>query len=216
MPSPLVSLMSLDRAPRQILRRAVADDSNGRVTLSRSVEISEINSLPRTEHELASAHRKRHVVPRQYRFDVRVGVSLGVMELGITRDQLCEMCDEVVLHIGVGVLIHEDARCRVQCRYHADPVGHPRACDRRTHARGDVRRADLCLCRDVQRLVMNGHVRSPLSTMRPRGAPSRYLSGMRTRSAARADAIARLRTGADPATAALDADVLLAFALGVS
>ena len=39
---------------------------------------------------------------------------------------------------------------------------------------------------------------------------------MRTYAAARAEAIARLRDGADPATAALDADVLLAFALGVS
>src|SRR4051812_31196932 len=39
---------------------------------------------------------------------------------------------------------------------------------------------------------------------------------MRTWSAARADAAARLRIGADPDTAALDADVLLAFALGVS
>ena len=39
---------------------------------------------------------------------------------------------------------------------------------------------------------------------------------MRTWGAARESAIARLRAGADPATAVLDADVLLAFALGVS
>jgi len=39
---------------------------------------------------------------------------------------------------------------------------------------------------------------------------------MRTYAAARAEAIARLREGADAATAALDADVLLAFALGAS
>lgn len=39
---------------------------------------------------------------------------------------------------------------------------------------------------------------------------------MPTWSAARLDAIERLRGGADPATAVLDADVLLAFALGVS
>ena len=39
---------------------------------------------------------------------------------------------------------------------------------------------------------------------------------MRTYAAARAEAIARLREGPDAATAALDADVLLAFALGAS
>ena len=39
---------------------------------------------------------------------------------------------------------------------------------------------------------------------------------MRTWGAARAGAIARLRGGADPSTAALDADVLLAFALAVT
>jgi release factor glutamine methyltransferase len=39
---------------------------------------------------------------------------------------------------------------------------------------------------------------------------------MRTWGDARRDAIARLRGGADPATAALDADLLLAFALGVT
>ena len=39
---------------------------------------------------------------------------------------------------------------------------------------------------------------------------------MRTWGEAREEAIARLRAGADPATAALDADVLLAFVLGVT
>src|SRR5436190_23687564 len=39
---------------------------------------------------------------------------------------------------------------------------------------------------------------------------------MRTWAAARSAAIERLRGGADPSTAALDADVLLAFALGVT
>ena len=140
-----------------MVRRLIADDSNGRVTLARSVVIGEEDPLPGTKNELAVTHRKRYVVPCQHGFYVRVGISLLVPEFVVARYELSELSDQISLHIRVCVLVDEHARGRVEHRDDADAAGDLRARHRRAHARGDVGRRDLCLGRDVQGLVVNGH-----------------------------------------------------------
>src|SRR5213593_724106 len=113
------------------------------------------------------------------------------------------MGDEVPLNIGVSLLVHEHARGRVQHRDDADPVPDLGACDDGAHFVGDRDSRELRRGADREALVMNGHARQDTSPVRTWGEE-------------RAAAARRLRAGADPATAALDADVLLAFAVGAT
>src|SRR6476661_288318 len=180
-----------------MVRRSVADDSNGGVTLAGSIELREVDALPLAEYELGIAHRDRHIVAGQHRFDVRVRISLRVAELFLTRHELSEMREQIALHIRVGVLVHEDPRGRVRARDDADPVADLRARDRRTDARRDVGGRDRLLGRDRESFVVDGHARPAFSAhMR---TPT-ILPAMRTWGEARAAAIARLGAGADPST----------------
>src|SRR5439155_18315726 len=103
--------------------------------------------------------------------------------------------------------VYEHSGGRVLYGDDADPVHHLRTLDRGSHTRGDVDGRDLRPRLDGECLVMDRHVRADDRV------PIRF-APMRTWGEARSWAIARLVTGADPATAALDADVLLAFTLG--
>ena len=103
------------------------------MTFARPVVVREVNALPRSEHELTIAHRERDIVPREHGFDVRVGIPFCVTELLIAGHELSEMRDEISLHIGVGVLVHEHSRGRMKHRDDADALGHLRSCDRGTH-----------------------------------------------------------------------------------
>ena len=87
MPSPLCRR----EAARWMLSRGVADDGYGRVALTRSVVVGDVDPLPCAEHQLAIAHRQRHIVPRQHTFDVRVRISLGMTELFLARHELSEV-----------------------------------------------------------------------------------------------------------------------------
>src|SRR5436190_2064481 len=66
-----------------MVRRSVADDSYGRAPLTWSVELGEVNALPRAEHELAFVYRERHIVTDEHRFDVRAVTSTVVSRLSV-------------------------------------------------------------------------------------------------------------------------------------
>jgi release factor glutamine methyltransferase len=202
-----------------MVRRLFADDSNGGMTFAWPVEVREVDALPGTEYELAIAHRETHIVPCQHGFDVRVGISLGVMEVLVERHELSELRDQVALHIGVGILVHEDTSGCMEHPDDAQAVFDLRTRDRRAHASRDVDRCDLCLGRDLKTFV----VKQPASLLVRQSADGRQSPpadgagrdniAVPTWGQARAAAIERLRTAADPGTATLDVDVLLAFAL---
>src|SRR2546428_8742693 len=90
-----------------MVRRSVADDSYGRGPFARSIELGEVETLPRAELDLTVANRERHAVPDKDRFDVRGTISFGVRIFRIARDRSLEGSEEVFLHIGVGVLVYE-------------------------------------------------------------------------------------------------------------
>src|SRR6266516_3125554 len=121
-----------------MVRRSVADDSYGRGALSWSIELSEVNALPCAEHELAFMYRKRHIVTDEHRFDVRRGISFGMTVVAVLRNELCELVQQITLHVRVGILVHEDRRGGVRDVYHAYTFAHFRSCDRRSHARRHV------------------------------------------------------------------------------
>src|SRR6266571_2822133 len=87
MPSPLVAA----DGGGGMVRRLVADDSDRDVTIARSVVLREVDALPCAEQELAGMYREAYVVAGQHGFDVRVGISLSVVELLFARHELSEV-----------------------------------------------------------------------------------------------------------------------------
>src|SRR5206468_5678270 len=123
-----------------MVRRSVADDSYGRGPFARSIELGEVETLPRAELDLTVAYWKRHAVADEDRFDVRGTISFGVRVLRIARDHSLECSEQVFLHIGVGVLVHEDRGGRVGDAHGDKSVTYLRARDRCLHARCDIER----------------------------------------------------------------------------
>src|SRR5687768_17182346 len=119
---------------QEMVRRSVADDSYGRASLARSIELREVHALPRAEHELALVYRKRHVVTNEDRFDVRGGISFRMTVVTVLRNDLSELNQQITLHIRVRVLVHEYRRGGVRNIYHTDTFAHLRPRDRGAHA----------------------------------------------------------------------------------
>src|SRR5712692_3181593 len=139
-----------------MVRLSVAEDGYEGVTLAWSVVVRDIDALPRAERELAVAHREAHIVSGQHGFDVRVGVSLGMLELFLARHELSKLREQVVLHRGIRVLIYEHARGGVEHRDDADAVLHLRSRHRGAHASRDIDGAHLRRRADLEALVMSG------------------------------------------------------------
>ncbi len=74
-----------------MVRRSVADDSYGRASLTRSVELREVHALPCAEVERAFVYRKRHTAAHEDAFDVRRGISLRMTEVAVLRNELREL-----------------------------------------------------------------------------------------------------------------------------
>src|SRR6266511_4300261 len=140
-----------------MVRRSVADDSYGRGPFTRSIELGEVETLPRAEFDLTVAYRERHAVADEDRFDVRGTISFGVRVLRIARDHSLECSEQVFLHIGIGVLVHEDRRGRVRDADGDDSVTYFRARDRRLHARRDIDRLLAFGRLDRDLFVPDGH-----------------------------------------------------------
>src|SRR5438093_9662451 len=121
-----------------MVRRLVADDSYGRVPFSRTIELREVDPLPRTEHELAVAHGERHGASDDDGFHVSWAVSLGVGVPRVARHRALERREHVRLHIRVSVLVHEHRGGRVRDRDRADPVTDLRSRHRSLYSRRDV------------------------------------------------------------------------------
>src|SRR5688500_4045098 len=102
-----------------MVRRSVADDSYGRASLTRSIELREVHALPRAEHELAFVYRKRHIVTNEHGFDVRRRISFRMTVVTVLRNHARELEQQITLHIGVGVLVDKYRRGRVRNVYHA-------------------------------------------------------------------------------------------------
>src|SRR6266850_2449371 len=96
-----------------MVRRSVADDSYGRVPFAWAIELCEVHALPCAQCDRTVADREGHAVADEDRFDVCGAVSFRVFVLRIARDRSLERCEEVPLHIGIRVLVHEDRRGRV-------------------------------------------------------------------------------------------------------
>ena len=146
-----------------MVRRSVADDSYGRGPFARSIELGEVETLPRAEPDLTVAYRKRHAVADEDRFDVRGTISFGVRVLRIARDHSLECGEQVFLHIGIGVLVYEDRRGRVPDADGDKSVTYLRARNRRLHARRDVDGLLALRARHRDLLVPDGHPDLPVA-----------------------------------------------------
>src|ERR1700687_5815170 len=118
-----------------MVRRSVADDSYGRASLAWPIELGEVNALPRSEIQLAVSYRKRHIVTDEHRFDVCRGITFRMTVIAVLRHERSELMQQIALHIGVGVLVHEHRCGRVCDVYDADAVAHLRPGHRGTYAR---------------------------------------------------------------------------------
>ena len=118
-----------------MVRRSVADDSYGRASLTWPIELGEVNALPRTEIEFAFMHRKRYVVTDERRLYVRCGITFRMTVIAVLRHELREVMEQIALHVGVGILVHEHRGGGVRDIYHAYAFAHIRLGDRRTYAR---------------------------------------------------------------------------------
>src|SRR5919201_1186845 len=136
---------------------SVADDSYGRAAMSWSIELGEVDALPRAEGDLAVTHRERHRVPDEHRLHVRGTVSFGVLVPRIAGNGAFERGEEIALHVGVGVLVDEHPRGRVRDRHRDDPVGDLRTGDRGLDPRGDVDRLLALVGRHRDPLVTDAH-----------------------------------------------------------
>src|SRR6267142_161193 len=109
-----------------MVRRSVADDSYGRASFAWAIELREVHALPCAQCDRTVADREGHAVSDEDCFDVCGAVSFRVFVLRIARDRSLERCEEVPLHIGVRVLVHEDRRGRVRDRDRFVPSRHAR------------------------------------------------------------------------------------------
>src|ERR1700694_5553926 len=142
-----------------MVRRSVADDSYGRASFAWAIELGEVHTLPCAQFDRTIAYRERHAVADEDRLDVSGTVPFSVLVFRIARDHSLERSEEVFLHIGVRVLVHEDRRGRVRDRDSHDPVADLRARDSRLHAGGYVDRFLAPLCLDCDGLVPHAHAR---------------------------------------------------------
>ncbi len=140
-----------------MVRRSVADDSYGRASLTRSVELREVHALPSAELQLAFVYRKRHIATDEDAFDVRGGISLGVTVVAVLRNELRELMQQITLHIGIGILVDEHASGGVRDVYHAYTLANLRPCDRRAYARCDIDGHLALVGAHRQLLVMDAH-----------------------------------------------------------
>src|SRR6267142_472812 len=140
-----------------MVRRSVADDSYGRAPFAWAIELREVHALPCAQCDRTVADREGHAVSDEDCFDVCGAVSFRVFVLRIARDRSLERCEEVPLHIGVRVLVHEDRRGRVRDRDRHEPVPDLRAGHRRLHARGDIDRLLAPLRFNGDRFVPSAH-----------------------------------------------------------
>src|ERR671934_1850239 len=179
----------------------IPDDSYGRVTFTRPIELREVDPLPGPERDRAVAYGKRHRRADQDRFHVRRAVSLGVRVRRVARDRALERGEDVLLHIRVGVFVHEHPGGRVCDRHRDDAVGDRAPRHRGFDPGGDVDRLFAPLARDGDLLVTHSHARAvalsrapairamsegvalpPLTTstvLRPRGSIRRARSAAR-------------------------------------
>src|SRR6267378_3183024 len=116
-----------------MVRRSVPDDSYGRGAFARSIELGEVETLPRAELDRAVAYRERHAIADEDGFDMRGAISFSVCVFRIARDHALERGEQVFLHIGVGILVYEDRGGCVRDAYGDEPVTHLRARDGRLH-----------------------------------------------------------------------------------
>src|SRR5688500_15362031 len=123
---------------QEMVRRSVADDSYGRAPRARSIELSEVHTLPCAQHELALVYRKRHVVTYEDRFDVRSGISFRMTVVTVLRNDLRELVQQITLHIRVRILVHEYRRGGVRDIYHAYTFADLRPRDRCAYARRHI------------------------------------------------------------------------------
>src|SRR2546428_2587486 len=140
-----------------MVRRSFADDSYGRASFPRAIELREVNALPCPKRDLAVPHRKRHRATDEDRFHVRGTISLGVRVLRPARHGALQRREHVSLHVGVGVLVDEHRGGGVRDADCDDPVADLRAGDRGLDARRDVDRLFALLRRDADLLVPNTH-----------------------------------------------------------
>ncbi len=176
------------------------------MTPARAVELSEVDALPAPEPELPVADREGHVCAHEDRLDVPGRVSLRVPIVTIVGNLLRERREDVSLHVGVGVLVHEHTSRRVGDGHHTDAASYLAPPDNVNDLRGDVERLGPRPGVDPKVAVSDGHVDRAIG-IRPDDT-----SNVPTRGEARATATERLRAlGAS--TPALDADVLLAHVL---
>src|SRR6266576_2302504 len=140
-----------------MVRRSVADDSYGRAPLTWSVELGEVDALPRAEHELAFVYRERHIVTDEHRFDVRGGISFSVTVVSVLRNELRELIQQVTLHVRVRVLVHEDRRGGVRDIYDAYTFAHLRSGDRGAYAGCHIDGRLVLVGADGELLVVDAH-----------------------------------------------------------
>src|SRR5882762_443702 len=150
-----------------MVRRSVADDSYGRAPFAWTIELGEVHALPRAQSDRTVANREAHAVADKDRFDVSRAVTFSVFVVRVARDHPLECCEQVLLHIGVRVLVHEDRRGRVRDRDGHDPVPDLRACHRCLYTRGDIDRLLAPLCLDGDRFMPGAHALATRS-----GAPT--------------------------------------------
>src|SRR5213593_775755 len=152
-----------------------ADDSYGGAALARPIELRDVDTLPPAQRDVAVSDCEGHRVADENRLHVRGTVAFRVRVLGIPRDGTLERGEEVLPHVGVGVLVHEDRRGGVRDAHGDHAVAHLRPRNRRLHASRDVDGLLALRAHDRDRLVADGHADLPVADAlrrASRGCPS--------------------------------------------
>src|SRR4029079_13155571 len=143
-----------------MVRRSVADDSYGGAPFAWPIELGEIHALPCAQCDSTISYREGHAVTDEHSFDVGRAISFGMFVLRIARDHAFECVQDVPLHIGVRVLVHEHRRRGMGDGHGHDPIRDLRACDRGLEPWGDIDRFLTLLRLDDDRFVPICHART--------------------------------------------------------
>ena len=118
--------------------RRIRDNLDVELAMARAVELGEEYDLPPAEREAAALDKNGLRSCGQREFEVRVGVTLGVLEFQAGRNNSVECCFHVARDIGIVALVDQYSGCRVRHVEVADPISYAGVCDELLHARGNI------------------------------------------------------------------------------
>lgn len=156
----LLTLTSHKNNPPLTFRFGFGDDLHPNAALARAVEFAEKHRLPASQLQFAVFDGQSLTRSGEKRFEMRVGIALGVPVIALTRRDFLQGDQKVAHHVGIEPFLNRDARRGVRRVNHAQSTPHAALRHDFLHAGGDVDHFVRLVSREMQHLHGINHSES--------------------------------------------------------